>query len=446
MKQYKAYSAGYKEKNSDLKKGLWLFFWLLIFEGALRKWVFPGLATPLLLVRDPIAIWLVIKAWERRLIPANLYVLSSVAVGLLSIFTAVLFGHGSFMVAIYGSRIWFLYFPLIFVIGAVFNKDDVLEFARKYLILSIPMTILIVLQFYSPQSAWVNRGVGGNEAGAGFSGALDFFRPPGTFSFTSGVGHFYGALGCFVFYYWLDPEKINRRLLIAATICLLIAIPVSIIRGLLFQVIVMLVFMLLAAFRKPKNAGRIVIALVMGSFLIFILSQLSFLQTAIEAFTVRFTTANENEGGLEGVFGNRYFGGLISSFDLINTQPFWGYGSGIGTNVGAVLAGKQNFYAVINGEIEWQRVLGELGFLFGIIIIAVRLGLSLKMTVMSYKNLSKGYFLPWMILPFSLMNLPQGNLGVPTSLGFTIWMAGILLASCNTKESDNRDKKGKANY
>ncbi len=33
-----------------LKSGIWAYFLLLIFEGAIRKWIFPGLATPLLCV------------------------------------------------------------------------------------------------------------------------------------------------------------------------------------------------------------------------------------------------------------------------------------------------------------------------------------------------------------------------------------------------------------
>jgi hypothetical protein len=33
----------------------WVYFWLIIFEGAIRKWLLPGLSTPLLVIRDPIA-------------------------------------------------------------------------------------------------------------------------------------------------------------------------------------------------------------------------------------------------------------------------------------------------------------------------------------------------------------------------------------------------------
>ena len=39
-----------------LKKLFWAYFLLLIFEGALRKWVMPQLSAPLLLIRDPLAL------------------------------------------------------------------------------------------------------------------------------------------------------------------------------------------------------------------------------------------------------------------------------------------------------------------------------------------------------------------------------------------------------
>ena len=49
------------EKFNSIKIAIWLYFFLWIFEGALRKWVLPSLATPLLIVRDPIAIFIIIK-------------------------------------------------------------------------------------------------------------------------------------------------------------------------------------------------------------------------------------------------------------------------------------------------------------------------------------------------------------------------------------------------
>ena len=67
-----ALSAG----ESDLayrmcRRAIWLYLVLLIFEGALRKWFLPSLATPLLLVRDPIAIYLVYEGFRHRWLDSN---------------------------------------------------------------------------------------------------------------------------------------------------------------------------------------------------------------------------------------------------------------------------------------------------------------------------------------------------------------------------------------
>src|SRR5690554_2327554 len=103
--------------DSLLKKGIWIYFLLLIFEGALRKWFLPGLATPLLVVRDPIALFLILKAWQKGILVPNLYIIGTMVIGVISVYTSVLLGHGSIPVAIFGARILLIHFPLMFVIG-----------------------------------------------------------------------------------------------------------------------------------------------------------------------------------------------------------------------------------------------------------------------------------------------------------------------------------------
>ena len=176
-----------KDPNRVLKIGVWIYFFLWIFEGALRKWVVPQLSMPLLVVRDPIVLWLIIAAAKRGLLKSNIYFTGMICLGIFSLFAAIFMGHGDVSTAIYGARTMILYFSMIFVIGSVFNREDIIKLGKATLWIAIPMTFLLVLQFYSPQSAWVNRGVGGDENGAGFGGALGYFRPPGTFSFTNGT-------------------------------------------------------------------------------------------------------------------------------------------------------------------------------------------------------------------------------------------------------------------
>jgi len=420
-----------KDPHRKIKWGIWTFFLLLVFEGGLRKWVLPGLATPLLVVRDPIVIWILILAYRQGVIVMNKYVLGMVFIGVISFFAAVLSGHGNFYVAIFGARILLFHFPLIFVIGRVFTWQDVIKMGQFSLWLTLPMAILIAIQFYSPQSAFVNRGVGGDEAGAGFTGALDYFRPPGTFSFTNGTSLFFGFVTCFIIYFWLNRKLMNQIVLIAATAGLLAAIPLSISRGLLFQVVLTVLFAVLATFRKPEYIGRMLLA-IMGAVVVFVaLSNTSFFQTATGAFSNRFETANEVEGGLEGTLLDRYLGGLVGAINSSSTQPFFGYGIGIGTNVGSMLLGGEVTFLIAEGE--WGRLIGETGPLLGLGIIFIRLGISWKIAVNSYKQLAKNNLLPWMLLPFCLTNLPQGQWAQPTSLGFSVLIAGLIIASFNVK-------------
>ena len=288
-----------------LKLGIWVYFFLLLFEGALRKWFLPGLAAPLLIVRDPIALFLLFHAWRRNLLPPSIYLVGMIGIGILSLITALIFGHGNLAIGIFGARILILQFPIIFVIGKVFSREDVIKIGKFMLWISIPMIILISLQFYSPQTAWVNRGVGGDMAGSGFSGALGYFRPSGTFSFTTGNTMFFSLLACFVFYFWIGGIKVNRFLLIASTIALFIAVPLSISRSLLFQVIIIIVFAVLASIRNPRYVGRIIGAGITGFVLLSILNNVEIFQTSTEVFTSRFESASKVEGGLQGTLVDR---------------------------------------------------------------------------------------------------------------------------------------------
>ena len=139
------------------RKVIWIYLFLLIFEGALRKWFLPSLATPLLIIRDPIAIWLTIVGWQKGWLN-NAYVRAMMIVSTLSFFLTLVVGHHNLFVALFGWRIYFFHFPMIFVMGKVLSRTDLLKMGQFLLWLSIPMTVLIVIQFYSPPTAWVNLG------------------------------------------------------------------------------------------------------------------------------------------------------------------------------------------------------------------------------------------------------------------------------------------------
>ena len=430
----------YNSNVSLIKKLIWIYFILLIFEGALRKWVLPGLSAPLLIVRDPVAIVLIILAWKQGILKTNLYLTATLAIGIVSFITALLFGHGNLLVGLYGVRTLLLHFVVIFIIGSVFNRHDVLKMGAAILWLTIPMTILLVFQFYSPQSAWVNLGIGGDTAGGGFSGALGFFRPPGTFSFTNGTALFYSFSACFVFYFWVSPKMyINRILLIAASIAVAVAIPVSISRTLFFMIIITSIFVLVAFVRNIRKTSRILTVAVVIAVIFVVLSQLAFFQTATEAFSNRLNTAGEVEGGIRGTFGDRYLGGLLNAFDISAGFPFFGYGIGMGTNVGSQLLTGEVQFLVAEGE--WGRLIGEMGLVLGLAAIIVRLSLSIKIAVLSFKKLSVGDFLPWVLTSYCFLTVPQGQWSQPTTLGFCVLAAGLTIAAFSVPKQERNVKQ-----
>jgi hypothetical protein len=416
-----------QNSNRYIKYGIWAYFFLLIFEGALRKWFLPALATPLLIVRDPLVLWIFYQCWKKSVLPSSIYVNSMLIIGSVGILTAIFFGHGSLTVAIYGARPLFIHFPLIFIIGKIMDTEDVMKIGKVLLLISIPMAVLIAMQFYSPQSAWVNRGVGGDTEGAGFSGAMGFFRPSGTFSFTLGLSTFFGLVGCMVLYFWMNTKQINIWILIGATIGLLLAIPMSISRGLSFQLILSTLFLIMAVIRKPQYTGKIIIGIFLIGFGVLVLTKLPFFNTATEAFSNRITAADGAEGGLKGTLVDRFIGLEILAFKNSMDIPYFGYGIGMGTNAGAkLLTGKQEF---LISETEWGRVLGEMGLLMGLLIILIRISLAAKMAISSIRKLQKGNLLPWMLLSFGLLLMINGNWNQPTSLGFYTLIGGLLLAS-----------------
>lgn len=357
---------------------------------------------------------------------------------IIGLFTAVTVGHGNFYVALFGARICLLEFPLIFAIGKIFDWEDVIKMGKALLWISLPMTVLIGVQFYSPQSAFVNIGVGGDTSGAGFSGALGYFRPPGTFSFTTGVAFFYGFVAAYTFYFWLHINLINRILLIAATACLLIAVPLSISRTLLFEIFISIAFSIIAAWRRPKYVW----GMVGGGLVLLLIFQLikgqSFFSTSTEAFSARFEGANESEGGINGVLVDRFLGGMVGAIQNAPDLPFFGYGIGMGTNVGSNLLTGQSSFLI--SEQEWGRVIGEQGILLGFIIIIVRIATAIKIARNALRHLKTTDALSWMLVSFCFINILQAQWGQPTALGFTVLSAGLAIAALN--EPENGEEEG----
>ena len=209
---------------------------------------------------------------------------------------------------------------------------------------------------------------------------------------------------------------------------LLIAITTSISRTEFFEVIISLLFFLVAKSSQPgflKNMMQLLLGFLV---LIIVFLNTNKFNTQIEAFTARFTSANAVEGGLEGVFIDRFLGGMAGAIiDIDDSHAFFGQGIGMGTNVGAQLLSGKTTYLIAEGE--WGRVIGESGMLFGLLIILVRISMTVTISIQSFKFLKRGDALPWMLLSFGFVLLLQSQWAQPTGLGFYVLIGGLILAA-----------------
>jgi len=421
-----------------IRQLLWLYFWLLIFEGALRKWVVPGLANPLLLVRDPVALLALWWGWpllrQRRW---QVWLQPLMVIGPLAFLLAITVGHGDIPTALYGARILMLQLPLIFLYAAVFTREDVIRFAWVMLWLSIPMTVLLAAQSSLPDSHILNVAPGG-EGTAAFQGAMGRSRPPGVFTFISGVVSFYSlaAASLFILLYGTSLRLVGRLFCAVAGIALVVALPVSISRSLLAGYVLVLIAVLVTLLLSRTRLLPLISGFLAVAIAIAIATTIPAFQDTSAAFIARWEGAggvDREEVGDAGIvsyqFEKRILPGFTAPFEGLERLPFLGYGIGMGTNVGARrLTGQVGF---LLGEGGWEASFGELGLPLGLTFVIWRIALTLWILRLALRDAARGNRLPLILAGSSLLTVLSGQLSQPTGLGFLVLSGGLTLAALN---------------
>ncbi len=420
------------------KKLIWLYIFLVIFEGALRKWFLPSLSNVLLVIRDPIVFYLVLVGIKKKWI-SNLYGISMIIVGVITFFLTMLVGHQNLIIAIFGARILVIYFPFMFVIGKVFNREDVIKVGKFVLLVSILVTIVVSMQYFSPQNSWINKAVGGEE-GTGFGGVgTGFYRPSGIFSFISGLQTFNSIICVFLFWFLFNNNNyIKKPVLVAASCSYIIILFVSMSRTTVFYTVITFLFVLTTMLVQRGQIKKLFLISFLTFILIALLFQFEFFNIAVSNLLLRFELASKSEGDvISGTLGERAFGAFYRGlFDPQNFSgkpiPFFGFGQGLGTNVGAKFVGGTKTFLL--AEEEWSRITDESGFLFGWIIIFIRLFFSFSLLKKSLTKLIKEKdTLPFILVSSSFPLIIRLQWSVPTLLGLAILIGGLNMAALKKK-------------
>ncbi len=133
---------------------------LVIFEGAIRKWVFPGAQDLIYFAKDVLLLGAYLGYFRdpsrlRFRMPSvpviSAVILMSALVGALQIFNPEL---PNLLVGVFGFKAYFFYIPLLFVLPAAFANDgELYTFLRRYALIAIPVGLLATAQFFSPASS-----------------------------------------------------------------------------------------------------------------------------------------------------------------------------------------------------------------------------------------------------------------------------------------------------
>ncbi|MEI7729530.1 MAG: hypothetical protein WCO56_08150 [Verrucomicrobiota bacterium] len=328
-------------------------------------------------------------------------------------------------VMLYGLRCNFLHVPLIFLLPQIFDAEDVRRIGRWVLIGTVPMAILMVYQFRAPQDAWINRTVGAGE-GFQLASAMGKIRPPGTFSFITGVVSYFAMATAFLSYGMAGRSIYPRWLLIASTVGIALALSVSGSRSTVLESAIVLATFALGMVRARQMAAGLSRLLILVVIALFILGYTQHFDEGKEVLGARFAEASNTEkegGGLAQRFFNQFTGPIRILFDV----PIFGQGVGVGTNVGAKLMTGEMQFLVSEGE--WGRLVGELGPLLGVAMIWFRLSLALWMGQLCYRMVSRGNILPLMLFSCSALNVVSGQWGQSTTLGFSVLGAALALTA-----------------
>jgi len=179
-----------------------------------------------------------------------------------------------------------------------------------------------------------------------------------------------------------------------------------------------------------KIAGTVLAIVIVG----IIASRLPFFKEGVDVLSERFTSSAEAaETTVVGGLLDRVVQEFTDPFRYLFKIPLSGYGLGLGTAGGArFLVGQGTF---LLSENEWVRIIAESGPLLGMGFILVRVALTVKLFRASLRALKAGDVLSILLFACAFLSVLNGQLGQPTTLGFTVVLAGLCLAATNLGEA-----------
>ena len=412
-----------------IRKLIWVYFLLLLFEGAFRKWFLPGLSQGLLIVRDPIVIWIYYLAYAQGVFPLeNKYLKRLFQWTMVSILLSILINQAHPYAIAYGARTNLLHIPLIFIIGRILKWKDVINFGKAFLLLALPMTWVVAEQFQADRTDILNVAAGGTGHQIMTSG--DKVRASGTFTFVSGIVFYYCFTVAFIIYGFLNKNTFKKWLLYLGTGATFLAMVTAGSRAVIAESLQVVACFGFLAYFRPQEFGKIT-ATVLGlsTIVLLLYTQLDLFKEGLDFLSLRFEEAANIEGTPLEAYFKRYWDIISSPYFYAQFTDFWGNGLGTATRAGAMLSGKLSF-----AEISWSRPVLENGLLVGILFVLWRIWITKDLLKICINCIKRDHYLPIFLFGAAGPVILFSPLGQPTNLGFAVFGSGLCLAAALAKK------------
>jgi hypothetical protein len=415
---------------SIIKILFWVYFLLLIFEGVLRKWLIPQFSAPLLIMRDPVGLLILLEAYRTNKWPQKwslvLGVLATIMIGLCSIQMIVLDNP---LLASY-----LLPFPIAFIMGENLDANDLRKFSLCIIWILLPETILEIAQYLAPVSSALN--VGAYEGANQITYVGTKVRASGTFSFVVGPANYGPLAAAFILNNLLNIKVVKKWILWPATVALIISVSIVGSRTFVYLFVAIIAC---AGIFVLFNATRLIHAMKLSVPVVAVFcltSLLPIFSASSKNLDERFKMASEAEGGdaKQAVVQRTIvpFISRIEDTDYFNNPIGIGMGRGA-TAISKYLFGRAEFIA---GENELDRCMTEMGPLVGITFELFRLCLALFVLKMALIcACDYGEPLALLLVPLMSCDVVFGTLEQPTVQGFMVISLAFSLAALKQSNS-----------
>ena len=452
-----------KEPNILIKSLLVSFFFYMILEGVLRKWIFPNLSTQIYFIKDFFLLLIYLVAIKYNFIFKLKYTkFFTIIVILFSLigFAGYDFNKQGIISYILGLRSYWLFMPLFLIVIHVFNQNDIIKFIKFNVHLTIPFFILIYLQTILPDTSIIN---------SGYEGMLQQpERPSGYFTYTTQNSYYLVFMFVSFCIYSLSKDKLFLKdfIYLALINFLLISIMILLKSRAVYLVIFVTVFY--SSFFLISSKTKVILKLkklsiiLLVTFVSFYTSSNIFFEEEYKYSEVRINTdtyyamdiVTYNKDKELKIFGKEVFNekttvesfcskysslcriiNELYIFPAISDSTPLGKGIGAGT-AGVAIYNNLIFFSL--GEAENLRIVRELGYIFGTLFFIIKI-LSLIVlnlyALFKFRETNKLIYTP--LLVFLSVQLCFGAITYTTSfISFIFWFSlGMFFVSFN------KDKK-----